>query len=62
MPSFDEIWAVVSVIGAFAGIGLIIYLQARGPREYEAEDRAREYFDRTGRWPDEDQPGASGPS
>ena len=43
VPSFDQIWAVISVIGAIAGIGLI-----------EAEEAAREHFDRTGRWPDED--------
>jgi hypothetical protein len=55
VPSFDQIWAVISVIGAIAGIGLIVYLQARGPREYEAEDAAREHFDRTGRWPDEEE-------
>jgi hypothetical protein len=54
MRTFDEIWAVISVIGAIFGIGLIIYLQAQGPRGHEREDAARAYFDRTGRWPDED--------
>jgi hypothetical protein len=54
VPSFDDIWAVISVIGALAGIGLIVYLQAQGPRGHEREDAAREHFDRTGRWPDED--------
>ena len=54
MPTVDTIFAVISVIGALAGIGLIAYLQAKGPREHEAEEAAREHFDRTGRWPDED--------
>ena len=49
----DVIWAVISVIGALAGIGLIAYLQAKGPREHEAEEAAREHFDRTGRWPED---------
>ncbi|HEY3190054.1 MAG TPA: hypothetical protein VGJ70_21360 [Solirubrobacteraceae bacterium] len=54
MRTLDAIWAVISVIGALAGIGLIAYLQAKGPREHRAEDAAREHFDRTGRWPDEE--------
>ncbi|HEY3018817.1 MAG TPA: hypothetical protein VGJ32_01430 [Solirubrobacteraceae bacterium] len=53
MRTLDAIWAVISVIGALAGIGIIGYLQAKGPREHEAEDAAREHFDRTGRWPDD---------
>jgi hypothetical protein len=57
VPTFDDIWAVISVIGAIAGIGLIIYLQAQGPKGHDREDAAREHFDRTGRWPDE-EPGA----
>ena len=31
-------------------------LSVRSNEEREYEERAREYFDRTGRWPDEDQP------
>jgi hypothetical protein len=54
VPTFDEIWAVIAIIGAIAGIGLIVYLQLQGPREHEREDAAREYFDRTGQWPDEE--------
>ena len=46
-------WAVVGVAGALAGIGLIVYLQWRGPSDHEAEEAARAYFDRTGHWPDE---------
>ena len=53
MRTLDAIWAVISVIGALVGIGVIGYLQAKGPREHEAEEAAREHFDRTGRWPDE---------
>ena len=32
---------------------LIAYLQLKGPSQYEAEEAAREEFDRTGRWPDD---------
>jgi hypothetical protein len=52
--TFDDVWAPISVIGGIAGIGLIVYLQAQGPREHAREDAAREHFDRTGRWPDEE--------
>jgi protein-S-isoprenylcysteine O-methyltransferase Ste14 len=31
-------------------------LSVRSNEDREYEERAREYFDRTGRWPDEDQP------
>lgn len=31
-------------------------LSVRSNEEREYEERAREYFDRTGRWPDEDRP------
>jgi hypothetical protein len=44
---------VIGVVGSIAGIALIVYLQAQGSRQHEAEDAAREQFDRTGRWPDE---------
>ena len=49
----DLIWAIIAIVGGIAGIGLIVYLQAQGPRQHQAEDAAREYFDRTGHWPDE---------
>jgi hypothetical protein len=49
----DVIWGIIGVVGSFAGVAVIVYLQARGPRERAAEDAAREHFDRTGRWPDE---------
>ena len=51
-----------------AGVGLLIValivwmlnwmyrLSLRSNEDREYEERAREYFDRTGRWPDEDEP------
>ena len=50
---WDWFWAIVGIAGAFAGVALLVYLQWRGPTEYEREEDARAYFDRTGRWPDE---------
>jgi hypothetical protein len=44
---------VIGVVGSIAGIALLVYLQVQGSRQYEAEDAAREHFERTGRWPDE---------
>jgi hypothetical protein len=46
-------WAIVGVGGGFAGVALLVWLQARGTPEREAEEAARAHFDRTGRWPDE---------
>jgi hypothetical protein len=46
-------WAIVGIAGAFAGVGVLVYLQWRGPTEHEAEEAARAHFDATGRWPDE---------
>jgi protein-S-isoprenylcysteine O-methyltransferase Ste14 len=31
-------------------------LSVRSTEDREREERAREYYDRTGRWPDEDEP------
>jgi drug/metabolite transporter (DMT)-like permease len=51
-----------------AGVGLLIValivwmlnwmyrLSVRSTEDRDDEERAREYFDRTGRWPDEDSP------
>jgi hypothetical protein len=50
---WDWFWAVVGIFGSFAGVALIVYLQARGTSDYDDEDAARAYFDREGRWPDE---------
>jgi len=46
----------LGIIGAGLAIWLINVLfriGASGDRERDAEDAAREYFDRHGRWPDE---------
>jgi protein-S-isoprenylcysteine O-methyltransferase Ste14 len=44
-------------------VGLIVWmlnwmyrLSVRSNEDRDNEERAREYFDRTGRWPDEDRP------
>lgn len=47
-----------ALIGAGAAIwllNLLFRVGAGGDRDREAEDRAREHFDRHGRWPDEPQ-------
>ena len=43
---------VAAVIGLFAIAFLVVYV-ARPDRDREAEDDAREHYDRTGSWPDE---------
>jgi TctA family transporter len=43
---------VAAVIGLFAIAFLVVYV-ARPDRDREAEDDARSFYDRTGRWPDD---------
>ena len=53
-----EGWAMC--VGAGLAILLLNVLYrygATGDQERDAEDEAREYFGRHGRWPDDDEPG-----
>ena len=48
----------MGIIGAGIAVGLLSLFYrvgASGDQERDAEDDAREYFDRHGRWPDEDE-------
>lgn len=50
----------LGVVGAGIAVWLLSYFYrvgASGERERDAEEDARLYFDRHGRWPDEDLPG-----
>lgn len=50
----------LGIIGAGIAVWLLSFffrIGASGERERDAEEAAREYFDRHGRWPDEDLPG-----
>jgi hypothetical protein len=54
----------MGIIGAGIAVWLLSYFYrvgASGDRDRDAEEEAREYFDRHGRWPDEDEglPGKS---
>ena len=51
---WNTFWAIVGIAGSFGGIAFIVWLQAKGTPERDAEEQAREHFDRTGRWPDEE--------
>jgi hypothetical protein len=55
-PSGAAVEGGMGLIGAGLAVGflnLLFRIGASGDREREAEERAREYFDRHGRWPDE---------
>jgi len=54
-PGLDIAWGVIGVVGSFAAIGALLWICGRGYPEREAEDRAREFYDRHGHWPDEDR-------
>jgi hypothetical protein len=43
----------VAAIGGFGAILGLVYIAARPDRDREAEDEAREHFDRHGTWPDD---------
>ena len=49
---WNTFWAIVGVAGSLAGVALIVYLQASGTPERDAEERARAHFDETGSWPE----------
>jgi hypothetical protein len=52
---FTTVFTVFTVVGCFAVVGWLIWVLAHGSGEEDrrAEEAAREYFDRHGRWPDE---------
>lgn len=43
----------IAVVGGIALIGGLLWAARAGNGEREAEEAAREYFSRHGRWPDE---------
>lgn len=56
---FDELGLEMAVLLVAAGsslylMNLLLRVGISGDRERDEEDAAREYFDRHGRWPDED--------
>jgi hypothetical protein len=50
-----DAFTVFTVVGCFAVVGWLIWVLAHGSGEDDrrAEEAAREYYDRHGRWPDE---------
>ncbi len=53
MPAVDVMWAIIALVSSFGSIALLLDLQAKGRGDRDEEDAAREFFDRHGRWPDE---------
>jgi hypothetical protein len=57
IDSSSALHGSLGVIGAGIAVWLLSFffrMGAAGERERDAEEAAREYFDRHGRWPDED--------
>jgi hypothetical protein len=53
----DNAEAGMMIVGAGLSVWLLNFLyrlSVSGDKERDQEDQAREYFDRHGRWPDED--------
>lgn len=56
---FDIFWTVLAVVGSVGSILALLWMTRRdGARD--DEDAARAFFDRHGRWPDEEP--AAGPT
>jgi hypothetical protein len=58
---FDELGLEIAVLLVAAGsslwlMNILMRVGIAGDKERDAEDEAREYFDRHGRWPDEEPP------
>ncbi len=49
----DVIWGTIAIVGSFGSMFVLVWVAARGHRDRDAEDAAREFFDAHGRWPDE---------
>jgi hypothetical protein len=45
--------SIVALVGSIAGVLAIIWVEAKGDPEREAEVAARDYFSAHGHWPDE---------
>jgi hypothetical protein len=49
----DMFWGVTGVVGGTASIFVLVWFAARGHRDRDDEDAARDFYDVHGRWPDE---------
>jgi hypothetical protein len=58
VTTLDLVTSVIAVLGAVAFIAYVLREAVRGAPERRAEERAREHFDKHGRWPDEPDAGA----
>jgi len=56
VTTLDLVTAVVAVLGGFAFVGYVVREAVRGAPERRAEEEAREFYSRHGRWPDEAAP------
>jgi hypothetical protein len=58
MTTLDLVTSIIAVLAGISFIAYVIREAVRGAPERRAEERARDYFDRHGRWPDEPDVGA----
>jgi hypothetical protein len=52
-----DVLSIVTIALGLAAIAALAVVPALGRRDREAEDAARDFFDRHGRWPDERERG-----
>ncbi len=50
----DTVWSIVGLVGGVAAIAFLAWWAGRGHADRDAEEAAREFYDRHGRWPDEE--------
>ena len=51
---FDLAWGIIGTLGAIGSIVALVWIAAKGHSDRQAEDDAREFYDRHGHWPDEE--------
>ena len=50
----DTVWSAIAVIGGVGSIVVLARFAGAGHAERDQEDAARDFYDRHGRWPDEE--------
>jgi hypothetical protein len=53
----ETIWSVIAVVGGLGMCVVILYFLLTGHNDRNEEEKAREFFDEHGHWPDESPSG-----
>ncbi len=48
------VWSTLAVVGGLGSIAVLAWYAGRGHGDRDDEDAARDFYDRHGHWPDEE--------